>query len=67
MFEIICVIICVIIIAATVIICMLINRSCKHEWTIIDKVMVDTDGCCDYDRIYIQCKKCGQVSCKVMK
>lgn len=62
MFE----IIILLIISATVITCMLINRACKHEWQIIKTVKVDTGGFCDYDRIYLQCKKCGDVKCKTM-
>lgn len=46
---------------------MLIQRACKHEWEIIKTVHVDTDGYCDYDRIYLQYKKCGKLKCKSMK
>jgi len=60
-------IICLLIIAATVIVIMLIQRACKHEWEIIKTVRVDTDGECDYDRVYLRCKKCGNVKCENMK
>lgn len=60
-------IICLLIIALAVIVIMLIQRACKHEWEIIKTVHVDTDGFCDYDRIYLQCKKCGKLKCKTMK
>lgn len=63
MFE----IIALLIISATVIACMCISRACKHEWEIIKTVKVDTGGFCDYDRIYLQCKKCGTVKCKTMQ
>ena len=60
-------IIYLLIIAATIIVIMLIQRACKHEWEIIKTVKVDTDGFNDYDRIYLRCKKCGSVKCKDMK
>lgn len=60
-------IICLLIIALAVIVIMLIQRACKHEWEIIKTVHVDTAGICDYDRIYLRCKKCGTVKCKEMK
>lgn len=60
-------IIYLLIIALTVIAIMLIQRACKHEWEIIKTVRVDTDGECDYDRIYLRCKKCGKVKCVKMK
>ena len=63
MFE----IIALIIIAGTILAIMLIQRACKHEWEIIKTVHVDTGGECDYDRIYLQCKKCGKLKCKNMK
>ena len=64
MFE----IIALIIIAGTILAIMLIQRACKHEWEIIKTVHVDP-GCgeCDYDRIYLRCKKCGKLKCKKMK
>ena len=45
----------------------IIDHCCKHEWEIIKTVRVDTGGECDYDRIYIKCKKCGKVKLKNMK
>ena len=45
----------------------IIDHCCKHEWEIIKTVRVHTDGECDYDRIYLQCKKCGKVKLTNMK
>ena len=45
----------------------IIDHCCKHEWKILNTVSVDTGGECDYDRIYLQCKKCGKVKLKNMK
>lgn len=63
MFE----IIALIIIAGTILACMLIQRACKHEWKIFKTVRVYTVCSPDYDLIYLQCKKCGKVKCKKMK
>lgn len=63
MFE----IIALIIIAGTILAIMLIQRACNHEWETIKIVRVDTDGYCDYDRIYLRCTKCGKLKCKKMK
>jgi len=59
-------IIYLLIIAATVIIIMLIQRACKHEWEIIKTVHINSDDLGEYDRIYLRCKKCGAVKCKTM-
>ena len=42
----------------------IIDHGCKHEWKIIKTVRVDADGECDYDRLYLICKKCGECKCK---
>ena len=63
MFE----IIALIIIAGTILAIMLIQRACKHEWKIFKTVRVYTVCSPDYDRIYLQCKKCGKLKCKKMK
>ena len=63
MFE----IIALIIIAGTILAIMLIHRACKHEWKIIKTVHVYAVYSPDYDLVYLQCKKCGNVKCKKMK
>ena len=44
-----------------------LKGRCKHEWEAVQKVAVDTHGANDYDRIYLRCKKCGDVKCKEMR
>ena len=41
--------------------------DCKHQWKIIDKVMVDTDYGARWQRYFLQCEKCGQVKSKNMR
>lgn len=60
-------IICLLIIAVTIIAWKWMSTRCNHEWEIIKTVHVDTSGFNDYDRIYLRCKKCGTVKCKEMK
>lgn len=55
------------IIAVTVLVWKWMSLKCNHEWEIIKTVHVDTDGYCDYDRIYLRCKKCGNVKREQMK
>lgn len=62
----ICIVLIVFIIATSIILVKCLNQRCKHEWEIIDKIFVDTGGDCDYDRIYLRCKKCGDCKCKKM-
>lgn len=45
----------------------IIDHCCKHEWEIIRRVAIDTGGDCDYDLLYLRCKKCGECKCKSMK
>lgn len=63
MFE----IIALIIIAGTILAIMLIHLACKHEWKIFKTVRVYAVCSPDYDRIYLQCKKCDRLKCKKMK
>lgn len=59
-------IICLLIIAATVLVWKWMSLKCKHEWEIIKTVHVNSDDLGEYDRIYLRCKKCGAVKCKTM-
>lgn len=61
------VVIFLVIICVTVLISDWVSKLCKHECELIEKVSVDTHGANDYDRIYLRCKKCGEVKCKEMR
>lgn len=61
------VVIFLVIICVTVLISDWVEKLCKHEWELIEKVRVDTHGFNDFDRIYLRCKKCGKVKCKDMR
>lgn len=63
----ICIVLIVFIIAASIIIAKCLDQRCRHEWEIIQRIGVDTGGECDYDRLYLRCKKCGECKCKSMK
>lgn len=63
----ICIVLIVFIVATSIVLAKWLDRRCKHEWEILQKVRVDTDGFCDYDRLYLKCKKCGACKCQTMK
>ena len=62
-----CIVLIVFIVATSIVLAKWLDRRCKHEWEILQKVRVDTDGFCDYDRLYLKCKKCGACKCQTMK
>lgn len=63
----ICIVLIVFIVATSIVLAKWLDQRCKHEWEILQKVHVDTSGICDYDRLYIRCKKCGACKCQTMK
>ena len=63
----ICIVLIVFIVAASIILSKWLDQRCKHEWEIVQRIRVDTGGECDYDRLYLRCKKCGACKCKVMR
>ena len=60
-------IICLLIFAGTILGWKWMSDRCHHQWEIVKTVHVDTDGICDYDRVYLRCVKCGEMKCKTMK
>jgi len=63
----ICIVLIVFIVAASIILAKWLDQRCKHEWEIVQRIRVDTHGMCDYDRLYLRCKKCGACKCKEMR
>lgn len=61
------IVIIVFIVAATIVLVKWLDQRCKHEWEIIEKVVVDTHGANDFDRLYLRCKKCGECKCQTMR
>lgn len=57
----------VLIICLSVIVVTILKNKCKHEWEAVQKIRIDTDGICDYDRVYLRCKKCGDVTFKNLR
>ena len=63
----ICIVLIVFIVATSIVLAKWLDQRCKHEWEILQKVHVDTSGICDYDRLYLRCKKCVACKCQTMK